>query len=350
MKQYAAYIKRNAKYISVYATIDKIPGVFGKRRTYEELVDSARQSYENHQRLKNEFGLTPIPVYHQGEPIEWLAKLLEDGEPYIGIACAKDASRLSQQHWLDHTFTLLTDRHGRPYAKTHGFGITNVRHLLRYPWFTADSTTWALSAGFGQVYLPRFVGGKPNYDVMPHILAVSERDAVETSGLTYTRLGDAHRANLHAYLEQVGVSVEQIRYDPYARRQVTLFYFQELCRNHDRVRFEHRGSAFTFDANSISVKRRAVKFDKFAIMYATGMTRQFSAQLTDNGIGTRLLSYFDLKDLPDDALRQYVITGGGDGYKQRIPQLPRGKPWNEEYKSFRRLSLVSRTEAIQDEA
>ena len=343
IKKYIKFIRDNEDYIHVYATVDEIPGVFGQKRTLDQVEYSALHSYQNHQRLKDA-GLSPIPIYHQGESIKWLYKLLEDGERYIGISTAKDLPWREQRSWLDHVFTVITNEEGRPYVRTHGFGITNVKFLLRYPWYTVDSTTWALSAGYGQIYLPRFIAGKPDYNGLPLILSISDRDR-SFKKTTYSALGRTQQRHLLEHLQKLGLTVEQVRYSPEHRRSVTLNYFETLSAKHKLTPFMYRETGFDFDhVKPVSLDHYA-DHDRFTVMYATSLTRQFSRQLTSLNIGTRLLSYFDLMDQPEGALQEYVETGGGVGYEQRIPAAK----WNEEYKSFRRLALINRME-VQDEA
>ena len=65
-------------------------------------------------------GLKPIPVFHQMEDFKWLYRMLDDGEPYLGISPTKGSDRHEYRRWLDKVFTILTDKDGWPIVKTHG--------------------------------------------------------------------------------------------------------------------------------------------------------------------------------------------------------------------------------------
>src|SRR5260221_8934511 len=90
IKEYIAYVKRNQHLLHSHVNLDVIPGVHGQRRATDDVESSAKQSYDNLQIMKAA-ELRPIPVFHHGESLTWLERLLKDGEPYIGLSASKDA-------------------------------------------------------------------------------------------------------------------------------------------------------------------------------------------------------------------------------------------------------------------
>jgi len=44
---------------------------------------------------------------------------------------------------------------GKAVVKVHGFGVTAHEYLLRYPWWSVDSTTWTKKGGFGTIFMPK---------------------------------------------------------------------------------------------------------------------------------------------------------------------------------------------------
>src|SRR5580692_1929900 len=66
LAEYIAYIKKHEHLLASYVCLDQIPGKPGVKRTQAEVDDAAAQSYKNQQTMKKA-GLTPIPVFHQGE-------------------------------------------------------------------------------------------------------------------------------------------------------------------------------------------------------------------------------------------------------------------------------------------
>jgi hypothetical protein len=58
----------------------------------------------------------------------------------------------------------------------HGFGLTSLPLMLRYPWYSVDSTTWLMTSRMGSIYIPRWKNGKWVYDEMSWKVAVSNRN------------------------------------------------------------------------------------------------------------------------------------------------------------------------------
>jgi hypothetical protein len=348
LKKYISFIRRNESKLRCYATMDVIPGKFGVARTTHQVEESASQSYKNHQVLKDA-GLTPIPIFHQGESFHWLEKMITEGEPYVGISTAKDLTKTDHREWLDRVFTMITDSRGVPYIKTHGFGVTAIDILLRYPWYTSDSTTWALAAGYGLIYIPVFDKGKFDYSRVPTRIIMSGREQQAWSSVQrqFDSLGPQMQAVVTDYLAHVGhLSVEQVRYDADARRRAMLCYFEDFVSHYKIKPFPHRHG---FVKSLFKAAEAPKLWEHMTILYATSPQKQrkFNKLLTSVGANTRLVSYFDLVDHPeaDEILDRYVTHGIDDlEYKHKVPTAV----WDEYYSTFRRLALKQRLEMLNE--
>lgn len=320
MNEYVDYIKRNGDWLWHYVNMDQIPGEFGKKRTDKELEDSAKVSYRNLQKMRDK-GLDPLPVFHQGESFKWLEKLLKDGHEYIGISTAKDLRVQQQRNWLNEVFTCICDSKGRPLVKTHGFGITKPAWILNYPFYTADSTTWALSAGYGICYIPPRdpMTGKPDYLKLPmrYILSGVQQKSKSQARMQFENftLHDSPtwiEEYVSNYLRDVaGVSIAEARHNPSARRQAILMYYINLTRHLRNVRFkQHLPKAPIADVKlKLALQQREPGKWPLTITYATHLQTIFTDLLMKCNATTQLLSYFELKDRSDDVLREYVETG-----------------------------------------
>ena len=174
IREYIQFIQRNEALLACYVNLDVIAGDGGNRAWRQaDIEKAAAQSYANQQRMKDA-GLRPIPVFHQDEVVHWLERYLSDGECYIGLSPYKRQNRRDAVRWLDRCFTLLT-ANGRPLVKTHAFGVTSPIILHRYPWASADSSKWALAAGFGQVPVPVYTNGQPDFTVQHDAFAMTTR-------------------------------------------------------------------------------------------------------------------------------------------------------------------------------
>lgn len=224
--EYCEYIKKHEHLLYSYVTLDTIPGKPNVRKTQAEINSSAELSYKNQQYMKKK-GLAPIPVFHMGEDFRWLRRYMDDGEPYIGISPAADLPQGQIREWLDRAFTAVCDKDGWPTVKTHGFGVASFALLKRYPWFTADATSWALTAAYGSVYIPVYKGKVPDYTQPPVKLTVSEvdRKAGELPSDHYLRYGPIMKERVvHFLTHEVGVKVEDAAVD-YEVRARAIVYF-----------------------------------------------------------------------------------------------------------------------------
>lgn len=337
LKKYIAYIQAHKKWLWSYVNMDKIPGEYGKRRTSDQVEESARVGYDNLQKMKGA-GLTPIPVFHQGERFAWFERMIADGERYIGVSTAKDLMPADQRRWLDHVFSMITTSKGVPLIKTHGFGITNPKFLFRYPWFTCDSTTWSMTPGYGQIIVPLYVGGKPDYRRVPLRIAVSGVAHANPASQKrqFEGMGPASQDAIRRFLnEEVGISLVEARYGTTKRRHALLVYYKNLEVALRGIRFTDRTMGFA--QNNLSAKLKPMGFDGVTLIYATTLSNEWSDLLNKVGTHNRLLSYYELMDRDTSILQRYVEDGACAPYVAK----PKKQKWTSEtYLNHRALRLM----------
>jgi hypothetical protein len=242
VRKYIDFIKDNQQYCHSYVNLDVIPG--GK--PHLSLEEAAKRSYTNLQTMWKAH-LKPLPVFHIGEDFKWLQRLLDDGERYIGLGGMAKARQDVRRRWLDQVWTVLTNDEGRPLVKVHGFGLTQVEHIKRYPWFSVDSTAWALAGGYGIVFGPDYSQGDENPDFKKFtavMMAGRERAKKTTDSVAakqYEFMGDLHRRMVDHWLEAQGCDITMMRNTPDLRRRAMLLFFEGLRNQLFDVRFNHRG-------------------------------------------------------------------------------------------------------------
>jgi hypothetical protein len=218
LMEYIAFIKRNE--VDAYINLDIIPD----SHRPELIEQAAAASYRNQQAMKAA-GLTPIPVFHQGERFYWLERMLADGERYIALAPAKGRD---PRHWLDDVFTLLSDSKGQPLVKVHGLGITTHKLLRRYRWTSVDSSTWIKQSRVGQIPVPLYQDAKPNYSLRHDTFAITDR----ARGRNCRHLADGDdfdRERVVRFLkEKVGIDVADACVSFEHRCRVWLTFFKAL--------------------------------------------------------------------------------------------------------------------------
>jgi hypothetical protein len=145
-----------------------------------DVLSDPAKSYDNWLQLKS-LGAETIPVYHHGEDVKWLHKYL-DNCVYVGIGAIANLSTDARIETLDLLWkNHLTDFGGEPRCALHGLGLTSPEVMLRYPWFSVDSSSAVKQAAFGGVLIPSFRKGVPDFNNM-RILAVSSKSTKHNIG------------------------------------------------------------------------------------------------------------------------------------------------------------------------
>lgn len=226
--EYCAFIKANIDLIEVYASLDVIPGAPGRPASERERSEAAEQSWQNYLYMKNE-GLDPLPVYHYGEHPRFLERMLAAEIPYIGIGGLVGIPGGSRMVWLDRVFDRITDASGMPIVKTHGFGMTSVPLIFRYPWYSVDSTTWIKITANGAVYLPALVDGEFVFDRVPSTVTVSTRNPKQNKGgKAANTMSPSMRAILDKWLTICGKTYDEVAADYYHRAVCNVTFFRKV--------------------------------------------------------------------------------------------------------------------------
>ncbi len=338
VEDYIVFVREYGHLFHSIVNLDVIPGDFGRTKTPRDVEIGAQRSYENLQAMK-EAGIPAVPVFHQGERWCHLERLLEDGEPYIGISPSGDA--ISMNHgWFDEVFTRITDSEGRPYVKTHGFGVTAVPVLFKYPWYSFDSVTWVIKSGYGCIFIPNQTTGNDfDYTSPPVSVWVTgserknDRYEMEMQGPSIVDL-------TRKYIESVvGTDMHNLRYDPYIRMEAMAKYYQSLSKILPYKPFSKKPTFFPTTHNA-ALPTWEMKKAIFAVG-PTGNVRR-SEILNRLGIKERLLSYFDLRDADPEEIVAYAKYGAtklpGQKRKLRFKNWERAEYWNR-----RRIQLATRT-------
>lgn len=132
IKGYADFLLKNPHF-TVYANVD---------------LNESEKTIANQKALEA-MGLKPIPVFHYEE---WQAGKHDLFDFYIknysyialGGVAGKQNSNVPIMQYLDYCFLRTQDK-----IKVHGFGMTAMYLLKRYPFYSVDSTTWLAGARYG---------------------------------------------------------------------------------------------------------------------------------------------------------------------------------------------------------
>jgi len=130
---YIEFIEKYAHHFSVYSNLDD--------------MGSPEQTYAN-QRYMEDAGLSPLPVFHTGEPWEVFEKYCRDYD-YVAIGKIVPYTQRKKviMPWIAKCFRIAGD------TKIHGFGVTNWEMLKSFGWHSVDSSSWGSGFRYGQIKL-----------------------------------------------------------------------------------------------------------------------------------------------------------------------------------------------------
>lgn len=228
MDDYAKFLKKYKQGMDFYATVDCI---------YNPEISWRALKY-----LEEEHGLNPVPVIHHRTPLKWVTKHIEAGYDLIGLGgLGQKSTKWGYYKWADAVFNLICDNPQRlPCIKTHGFAMTSFDILVRYPWWSSDSTSAFKLAGYGAIYVPHKRKGEFTFEVEPYIIAISHRSSFRKhKGKHLENLRPGEREIVKEWLASIDVPLGDIRDNKVieygvsseynARAVANLRFFERLC-------------------------------------------------------------------------------------------------------------------------
>ncbi len=145
LKAYIKFLHENEGKIDFYSNLD--------------VINNPELTYHN-QRVMERSGLNPIPVFHLGNPEEWLDRYIEEYD-YIALGGLVPNPTKVLIPSLDRIFKEhILDKDGFPKVKVHGFACTALPLMTRYPWWSVDSATCRKLAMYGWITLPEYSSEK----------------------------------------------------------------------------------------------------------------------------------------------------------------------------------------------
>lgn len=145
LRQYANFILGTQDIIHVASNLDVI-GEGHERESYER--QKLLEQYLGE--MKNQVK----PVHHVRDADDWLQRYIDEGYDYIFLGGMVPESTPVLLHWLDHVWhRYLTNADGTAKLKVHGFGLTTIPLMFRYPWYSVDSTRWVMVSRFGGMFI-----------------------------------------------------------------------------------------------------------------------------------------------------------------------------------------------------
>lgn len=180
LEAYCDFLLENADWIDVPVALDEI--------IPNDPELAAKRSFDNLVYMRSR-GLDPVPVWHVRESIDWIKRILDLGCQYVGLSATSIVSHAATDDWYEMAWSYLVDSAGAPLVRVHAFGESRQTILVRYPWASADSSTWLDAERYGTLRVPRtdtrFGDGSKytNNATMPNLALLAGEDRREFDSL-----------------------------------------------------------------------------------------------------------------------------------------------------------------------
>lgn len=208
---YAQYINTIIDYIDIVASLDVIGDGVNE--------GSDKATYENYLYLKQHINNPHklLPTFHQGDNVIYLMKYLEDSDiGYIALGGLVGSSKKDLCNFFDVCYGII--KKVRPDIKVHAFGMTSKPILEQYPFTSADSTGWIMTAANGNIMSEWGT------------LNVSHKQKHDPNNF-YCQ-PKAVQEKIEQYVNSLGYTMEDISNDYKSRMIVNLKYLTTFQNNH----------------------------------------------------------------------------------------------------------------------
>lgn len=156
LHEYIDWCLANEDIILMASVLDKLVN------DVRDIPEAVKITFQNLQVMEKRGVKNVLPAYHFLEPEEVL-EYYASNYPYIAIGGLVGKSTKQLLVWLDRIWGLyLVNSDGTPKTKVHGFGITALPAMERYPWASIDSSTWVQWSASGMLLMPDKYSGQIN--------------------------------------------------------------------------------------------------------------------------------------------------------------------------------------------
>ena len=341
--EYAEFLQENRGRYDYCVNLDVIPGRFAKKPSLQEVEESAQKSWENLKELDRR-GIRAMPVFHQGEKFCWLEKMVKEGYDYIGVSPDNGKMINQKREWMDDVFAHITVD-GHPIVKTHGFAVTSIDMIFRYPWKSIDSATWIVLGAFGGTFVPRYGAHGFLYDRSPYVVHVSSTDSSSLrGGGHFYNYSKAMQKRIESFFNSEGYALEDLEHTFEARSVICLRVLKRVQEYLTPATFL-AGRPNLFGTKPFAADFDPIHIDQKQIYYAISCAAVYSDMLTVENLNHRLITYYILRDKDKQFYPFYTKTG----------VFPKGKTWKRwvDADELERLSIdeveINRTDANKND-
>lgn len=191
IEDYGRFILEHGQHFTVKANLD-------------DIGDTGPKSWDNWVALRN-MGCDVFPVHHAQDEDRFLTMILDSGIEFMALGGLVGASRNVLREWLDRIWSkYLVKDDGTPRLNVHGFGLTDTELMIRYPWFSVDSSSWVMTGIFGGCI---FREGNKFYKVT---FSEDSPDKFSLDGWHYNSLTEPQKKRVNVWLDHHGVNAADL--------------------------------------------------------------------------------------------------------------------------------------------
>jgi len=194
---YAKFINRMEGPVKLFANVD--------------VIGNPERTWDVQQYFETEHGLRPIPVIHVDTSMEYVDRYVERGYPLIGFGgfASGIGGWERMRVWCDQAFMRICPKSNNylPVVKVHGFAMTGMKGIRRWPWYSVDSTSWVIWPANGWIPVPRWTA-RAGFDFSLNPWVINVCPTSKTKRLRQRHMDNVPataKENLTRWLKQVGV-------------------------------------------------------------------------------------------------------------------------------------------------
>ena len=145
-------------------------------------------------------------VVDYGEDLKYIDIYMKKGYDYIGIGgLGQEVTKKQYFVWADEVFAKICNKEGYPIVKTHGFAMTSFDLMLRYPWYSVDSTSWVMTSRFGGIYMSPIKNGQLDILTGQTKISVSTKNSdLKKFDAHYFNMIDTKKEIVNEYIKIMG--------------------------------------------------------------------------------------------------------------------------------------------------
>lgn len=221
--EYIKFINDHADNCDAFAELDSIPFPVLNHTTSQKSIEESYKNYlYMHERINCPEKL--LYVFHFGEPQDKFLEIINtpiNGKlpEYIGIGGRHGVSTKAQEKYFERMFEII--KHSKnPNVKVHAFGMTVLDLLEKYPFYSADSTTW-LMLGINGNIITRTNG----------IISVAQKSLNDAQ--SFLNMDEEHQQKILIELNNYGFTLDEVTKDYKKRLIWNILYFKEWADNYE---------------------------------------------------------------------------------------------------------------------